>query len=174
MGHERRKEEVRKSGSSGIVVLGSTTPPPGEVELDPGYFHPHPKDLDVVFGIDYGVDVKPERLRNVFTTGYLSHLWLEQIGSYTAGAAVTANAVTIHEELSSIRQELKVVRQLVLDLKVFMESWDTERKRSERKRILEAANAGFTALRNNPSAWAEELEERHAWDSTLSDGLTDE
>jgi len=43
-----------------------------------------------------------------------------------------------------------------------------------RERILEKANAGFAAMKNNPGEWSEELRERRRWESTLSDGLTDE
>ena len=43
-----------------------------------------------------------------------------------------------------------------------------------RERILEAANAGFAALRNDSKGWAGEVKERRAWDSTLSDSLTGE
>ena len=40
-----------------------------------------------------------------------------------------------------------------------------------RKLFLEKANLAFADLRNNPEAWEEELEERSAWDVTLTDGL---
>lgn len=43
-----------------------------------------------------------------------------------------------------------------------------------RQRFLEDLNAGFAALRNDPEAWREELEEREEWDRTLTDGLSDE
>jgi len=42
-----------------------------------------------------------------------------------------------------------------------------------RQRFLEELNAGFAALRNDPEAWKEELEEREEWDRTLADGLGD-
>lgn len=38
-----------------------------------------------------------------------------------------------------------------------------------RQRFLEEANQAFAALRNDPEAWQEELEERLAWDITLGD-----
>ena len=44
----------------------------------------------------------------------------------------------------------------------------------QRKCFLEGLNADFAALRHNPKAWREELEERALWDSTLADGLEDE
>ena len=40
-----------------------------------------------------------------------------------------------------------------------------------RQQFLEAANQAYVALRNNPEAWQEELEERSTWDITLEDGL---
>ncbi len=42
-----------------------------------------------------------------------------------------------------------------------------------RQRFLDATNAAFAALRNDPERWREELEEREAWDATLADGLED-
>ncbi len=43
-----------------------------------------------------------------------------------------------------------------------------------RRLFLEAANADYARLRADPQAWAEELEERRLWDSTLLDGLEDD
>ena len=40
-----------------------------------------------------------------------------------------------------------------------------------RQRFLDALNADFAALREDPSAWAEEQQERATWDATLADGL---
>lgn len=40
--------------------------------------------------------------------------------------------------------------------------------------FLEEANTAYAALRANPEAWKAELEERAAWDATLSDGLEDD
>ncbi len=40
-----------------------------------------------------------------------------------------------------------------------------------RRTFLEAANASYAALRADPAAWAEELEERKALEGTLMDGL---
>lgn len=42
-----------------------------------------------------------------------------------------------------------------------------------RHRLLEI-NASFAALREDPDAWAEELDERKLWEQTLADGLDDE
>jgi hypothetical protein len=43
-----------------------------------------------------------------------------------------------------------------------------------RQRFYEEANASYAALRADPSAWQEELDERAAWDATLSDDRDDE
>jgi hypothetical protein len=40
-----------------------------------------------------------------------------------------------------------------------------------RQRLLEETNAAFAALRADPQAWQEELDERQEWEATLSDGL---
>lgn len=43
-----------------------------------------------------------------------------------------------------------------------------------RQRMLDEANAAYTALRNDEQAWQEELSERRAWEATLADGLDEE
>lgn len=43
-----------------------------------------------------------------------------------------------------------------------------------RAHILAESNVGYAALRADPVAWQEELEERGAWEVTLADGLADE
>ncbi len=40
-----------------------------------------------------------------------------------------------------------------------------------RQLILERTNAAYATMRVAPDVWAEELEERAAWDVTLNDGL---
>ena len=40
-----------------------------------------------------------------------------------------------------------------------------------RQVFLQEANQAYAALRNHSEAWQAELEEREAWDVTLSDGL---
>ena len=42
-----------------------------------------------------------------------------------------------------------------------------------RQFFLNGTNAAFAALRANPDTWADEEEERAAWDATLSDGMED-
>ena len=41
----------------------------------------------------------------------------------------------------------------------------------ERKLFWEQINQEFASLREDPTSWKHELEERAAWDATLSDGL---
>ena len=40
-----------------------------------------------------------------------------------------------------------------------------------RQLVLQRANDAYAALRAQPEGWAEELEERHIWESTLADNL---
>ena len=40
-----------------------------------------------------------------------------------------------------------------------------------RLKFLYRANAAFAALKSDPKAWKEELEERKLWEQTLSDGV---
>jgi len=39
------------------------------------------------------------------------------------------------------------------------------------RQLLEATNAAYAALKDNPEAWLELQEERADWDITLDDGL---
>jgi predicted transcriptional regulator len=41
----------------------------------------------------------------------------------------------------------------------------------KKKKFFEELNAGYTRLRADPQAWAEEKSERKAWEATLRDGL---
>jgi hypothetical protein len=43
-----------------------------------------------------------------------------------------------------------------------------------RELLLEEANRAYEAMRNDPEAWREELEERELWERTLADGLTEQ
>jgi hypothetical protein len=47
-------------------------------------------------------------------------------------------------------------------------------ERERRRRMWEAANASYAALRADPEAWAEWQSEIALWDSTIADGLPDE
>lgn len=48
---------------------------------------------------------------------------------------------------------------------------DEAMERYRRELFVKDANAAFTALRANKEAWADEEEERPAWEGTLADGL---
>jgi hypothetical protein len=43
-----------------------------------------------------------------------------------------------------------------------------------RQRFLEATNAAFAMLRQNPKLWEQEQKERKEWDATLDDGTKDD
>ena len=65
-----------------------------------------------------------------------------------------------HERLARIAEQTGQTQQEVIDAAL---------RRYERELFLARMNAGFEALRADPEAWREELEERAAWDATLSD-----
>lgn len=43
-----------------------------------------------------------------------------------------------------------------------------------RRKMLEATNAAFSALKADKKAWKDELKERELWENTLSDGVEPE
>lgn len=43
--------------------------------------------------------------------------------------------------------------------------------RYDRQRLLDEINNAYVRLKSNPKEWAEELDERRAWDNSLSDGM---
>ncbi len=47
-------------------------------------------------------------------------------------------------------------------------------KQERRRRMWEAANASYAAMRADPESWAEWKSEMALWDTTLADGLPDE
>ncbi|MBY0506503.1 MAG: hypothetical protein K2X03_21470 [Bryobacteraceae bacterium] len=67
-----------------------------------------------------------------------------------------------HETLRALAQEENLSIQSVVDKAV---------SEYHRRQILAQGNAAYAALRADPAAWAEELEERQAWEATLADGL---
>jgi hypothetical protein len=69
-----------------------------------------------------------------------------------------------HDTLSRIAAETGKTHQEVIEVAL---------RNYERELFLDRMNAGFQALRQDASAWQEELAERAAWDTTLVDG-TDE
>ena len=42
------------------------------------------------------------------------------------------------------------------------------------QRLIEETNRAYAALRTDPEAWEQELEERRLWEATLLDGLDDQ
>jgi hypothetical protein len=69
-----------------------------------------------------------------------------------------------HETLSRIAAETGKTHQEVIEVAL---------RKYERELFLDRMNAGFAALRQKAEAWEEELEERAAWDTTLSDGAAE-
>lgn len=47
---------------------------------------------------------------------------------------------------------------------------DRALERYRRERFLRAANADFTALKQDAKSWKQELRERELWEQTSSDG----
>lgn len=43
-----------------------------------------------------------------------------------------------------------------------------------RRKLLEATNSAFSALKANKTAWQEESDERDIWENTLLDGVENE
>jgi predicted transcriptional regulator len=70
-----------------------------------------------------------------------------------------------HELLRQLAEEEQQSMQSILDQAL---------ERYRREKFLRAANADFEALRSNPKAWKEELQERELWEQTLADGLAKE
>lgn len=44
----------------------------------------------------------------------------------------------------------------------------------EKQQFFRSLNASFAALRSDPAAWEEELEERRLWDQSLGDDVEDD
>ena len=71
---------------------------------------------------------------------------------------------TAHQTLQDLSKQTGQPLNVLLDKAV---------EEFRRKQFLEEANRAYAQLKNDPQAWAEELEERRAWDVTLEDGLED-
>lgn len=69
-----------------------------------------------------------------------------------------------HQTLRELSEQEGASMQSLLDEAV---------EQLRRARILAQTNKAFAALRNNPKAWRQEVEERAMWESTLSDGADD-
>lgn len=77
--------------------------------------------------------------------------------------------IRISPETHALLRELAAGEQLTMQavLRKAVESY-------RRQQFLEQANAAFAALRKDPEAWREEVEERKRWEQTLLDGLVAE
>jgi hypothetical protein len=84
----------------------------------------------------------------------------------TAGGPMATTMMRVrtdlHARLQQLAQDEGVSMQALLD-----RALDEYR----RSRIFARAQEAYAALRADPAAWQQELEERAAWDSTLLDGL---
>lgn len=69
---------------------------------------------------------------------------------------------TTHETLQHLSAELGESMQTILEQAV---------EQYRRRKFQEGLNQDFQALKEDPQAWREELEERALWDNTLLDGL---
>lgn len=60
-----------------------------------------------------------------------------------------------------------------VDGKLVLEKLQDKIREIDRNDFLHKANQAYLALRNNPTAWQEELEERELWEQTIADGVID-
>ena len=68
-----------------------------------------------------------------------------------------------------------VLRRLSEQKKISMvEALDEVTAYWERQHFFQTLNESFAALKADPDAWQEELEERRLWDQTLTDDIDDE
>lgn len=75
---------------------------------------------------------------------------------------ISARSLSLLRELSDQEQ---LSQQAIIDKAI---------EAYRRKKLLEQANEAFAALRSDPIAWKEELEERQLWEGTLMDGLEED
>lgn len=69
-------------------------------------------------------------------------------------------------------QSYQVLKSLAEDYGQSMQSLiDEALEDLRRRKVLEATDAAFAALKANKKAWKEELRERRLWEKTLSDGV---
>lgn len=80
----------------------------------------------------------------------------------TANVRISPRA---HQLLRQLAEEEQQSMQAILDRAL---------ERYRRENFLRAANADFEALRCDPKAWKDELQERELWERTLADGLEKE
>jgi len=69
-------------------------------------------------------------------------------------------------------QSYRLLKSLAEDFDQSMQSViDEALEDLRRRKVLEATDAAFSALKANKRAWREELRERRLWEKTLSDGV---
>ncbi len=73
--------------------------------------------------------------------------------------------VDTYEKLTQLSKKSGISKQRVLDMAL---------ERYKRDQIMDEANRAYEAIKKDPAAWKEELDERALWDIALADGLDDE
>ena len=69
-------------------------------------------------------------------------------------------------------QSYQLLKSLAKDLDQSMQSViDEALEELRRRKMLEATDAAFLALKTDKKAWKEELKERRLWEKTLRDGV---
>ena len=69
-------------------------------------------------------------------------------------------------------QSYQLLKSLAEDFDQSMQSViDEALENLRRRKVLEATDAAFSALKANKKAWKEGLRERRMWEKTLSDGV---
>lgn len=72
-------------------------------------------------------------------------------------------------------QSYQLLKSLARDFGQSMQSViDEALEDLRRRKMLEATNAAFSALKADKKAWKEELKERELWENTLADGVESE
>ena len=69
-------------------------------------------------------------------------------------------------------QSYQLLKSMAQDFGQSMQSLiDEALEDLRRRKMLEANNAAFSALKADKKAWKEELKERELWENTLADGV---
>ena len=95
----------------------------------------------------------------VYTPPYTCYNTRVKPDSRTPNVRISPHA---HELLRQLAEEEQASMQAVLDRAI---------ERYRRESFLRAANGDFQALKSDPRAWKQEVQERQLWEQTLADGL---
>ena len=79
---------------------------------------------------------------------------------------MATTTVRVSAETHAVLQQLAGERHATIQ-QVLAEAVEAYR----RQRLIDATNAAYAALREDPAAWRDVEQERAAWDAALSDGL---